>query len=364
MRASFGAAATAMLLLGGCIPNMDYQPRQAPTPPEGSSQSGYPPHGGQARPTPPLPAPRTAPAPWDTSPVAPDAQYVPDSNYVVQPGDTLRGIAGKTGAGSEAIARANGLHSPFTVMVGQRLRIPGGRYHLVRQGQTGIAIARAYGVPWSQIVDANALTEPYILRAGQRIVIPGGASTRNDMTSTRPDARNDHGLQLIIDDIVTGGQPALGATAEPARPSPRPDRVPPPDVPVAAPTRLTSGFVWPVNGRIASRYGPNSAGGRNDGINIAVATGTPVKAAADGVVAYTGTGVAGLGGLVIIKHGDSWTTVYGNNDKLLVERGQSVKRGQTIALSGTSSVADKPELHFEIRKGRTPVDPLSTLPAR
>ncbi|MFX7891074.1 LysM peptidoglycan-binding domain-containing protein, partial [Acinetobacter baumannii] len=86
-------------------------------------------------------------------PVTADAQSVADGDYVVQPGDTLRGISAITGAGSEAIARANGLAAPFTIAVGQHLHIPGGRYHLVRAGETGIAIARAYRVPWSRIVD-------------------------------------------------------------------------------------------------------------------------------------------------------------------------------------------------------------------
>ena len=85
-------------------------------------------------------------------------------------------------------------------------------------------------------------------------------------------------------------------------------------------------------------------------------------AAADGVVAYVGDGIAALGGLVIIKHGGGWTSVYGHASKLLVQRGQSVKRGQTVALSGDTGFADRPELHFELRKGRTPVDPTSQLP--
>src|SRR3546814_19861335 len=103
-------------------------------------------------------------------------------------------------------------------------------------------------------------------------------------------------------------------------------------------------------------------GKRSDGIQIAAPVGTPVAAAADGVVAYAGTGIPSLGGLVILKHGDGWVTVYGNASSLLVKRGQSVKRGQRIALSGQSGSAPAPGVHFEVRKGRDAVDPLGQLP--
>ena len=103
---------------------------------------------------------------------------------------------------------------------------------------------------------------------------------------------------------------------------------------------------------------------RNNGLKIAVPVDTPVKAAADGTVAYVGDGIASLGGLVIVRHGENWTSVYGHASKLLVQRGQAVKKGQTIALSGDTGFADRPELHFELRKGRTPVDPATQLPRR
>ena len=112
------------------------------------------------------------------------------------------------------------------------------------------------------------------------------------------------------------------------------------------------------------RFGPGASGERNDGIKIAAPLDTPVLAAADGVVAYVGSDIPALGGLVILRHGDGWTTVYGHAGQLLVQRGQAVKKGQMIALSGNSGFADRPELHFEIRQGRSPVDPLPRLPAR
>jgi len=312
-----------------------------------------------------LPAPRPS---WEIRPVAPDAKEIRASVYVVQPGDTLRGVADRTGAGSEAIARANGLSAPFVIRAGQRLTIPAGRYHLVRSGESGIAIARAYGVPWSRIVEANALAEPYVLRAGQRILIPGttatGTGTGTGTPVTSSAAERAAAFTLDVDDILTGGEPALATNQAPAKPSATPTRVLPPTAVVAAPSRLRSGFAWPVEGKVIKRFGAGSSGERNDGIKIAVPIGTPIKATADGVVAYVGDGIAALGGLVIVKHGDGWTSVYGHASKLMVQRGQSVKRGQTLALSGQTGFADRPELHFELRRGRTPVDPMSQLPGR
>ncbi len=358
------AAALPLLALAACIPSVDRPPREADAPPQRPYRD--PPRMVQEVPredyerpndrgdVAALPAPRPA---WEARPVSADARSIGQSTYVVRPGDTLRGVADRSGASLDAIARANDLEIPYTIRTGQRLTIPAGRYHQVRRGETGIAIARAYGVEWSRIVAANALVEPYVLRADQRIVIPGDPGT-NPNRADRAAA-----FRLDIDDILTGGEPALASNQAPAKPTATPKRVLPSNAVVTAPVRLASGgFLWPVDGRVVKRFGSGASGERNDGIKIAVPLATPVHAAADGVVAYVGDGIAALGGLVIVKHGGGWTSIYGHASKLLVQRGQAVKRGQTIALSGDTGFADRPEVHFELRKGRTPVDPTSQLP--
>ena len=302
-----------------------------------------------------LPAP--APA-WEARPVQADATEVATQDYEVAAGDTLSRIADRTGAADEAIARANDLTEPYTIRVGQRLTIPGGRYHLVRAGRTGIAIARAYGVPWSQVIAANQLAEPYTLRTGQRVLIPGEA------TRTVSAAQRAAAFQLDVDSILTGGEPAVAVNQAPAKPVATTRRVLAATTPVAAPIGTPGQFAWPAVGQLVRRFGPGGSGERNDGIKIAVPLQTPIKATADGTVAYVGDGIAALGGLVIIRHGNGWTSVYGHASKLLVQRGQAVKKGQTIALSGDTGFADRPELHFELRRGRTPVDPTTQLPRR
>lgn len=348
MRTKISTVLPLALGLAACIPSVD---RPAPPPPPASDRPA-PPHGDDE--VSQLPAPRPA---WEARPADADARTIAEQDYTVRSGDSLRVIAQRFGAGSEAIARANGLTPPFTIYAGQRLRIPGGRYHLVRTGQTGIAIARAYGVQWSRIVDANDLAEPYILRTGQRILIPGDARPASY-------AERAAAFRLDIDDILTGGEPAIADNQAPAKPVATPRRVLPATAAVTAPVAGPGRFMWPVEGNIVRRFGAGASGERNDGIKIAVPMSTPIKAAADGTVAYVGDGIAALGGLIIIRHGENWTSVYGHASKLLVQRGQAVKKGQTIALSGDTGFADRPEVHFELRKGRGPVDPTTQLPRR
>jgi murein DD-endopeptidase MepM/ murein hydrolase activator NlpD len=120
-------------------------------------------------------------------------------------------------------------------------------------------------------------------------------------------------------------------------------------------------FRWPVRGRVVAAYGAKTNGKANDGINVAVPEGTPVKAAEDGVVAYAGNELKGYGNLVLVRHSNGYVTAYAHASQLLVKRGETIKRGQTIAKSGQTGEASSPQLHFEIRKGSTPVDPLKFL---
>lgn len=366
MRVRLVLTAAGTVALAGCIPSVDgpaYD--RAPPAPAGAPApipAAPPQDGGYARQTldDGVVAPAAPPPAWKARPVSPDAQTVAAHTYEVRPGDTLRAIADRTGAGSEAIARANGLTAPFVIRSGQRLTIPGGRYHLVRAGETGIAIARAYGVDWGRIVTDNQLAEPYVLRVGQRVLIPGGSPAERPVTA----AERAAAFRLDVEDLVTGSEPAIASNQRPVRPTRTPARPVPSVAQVAAPTTAPGRFVWPVRGAIVSRFGPGQSGERNNGIKIATPIGTPVVAAADGVVAYAGSDVAAFGGLVILKHGSSLTTVYGHASQLLVTRGQAVKKGQRIALSGNTGFADRPELHFEVRQGRTPVNPSGYLPGQ
>jgi murein DD-endopeptidase MepM/ murein hydrolase activator NlpD len=123
-------------------------------------------------------------------------------------------------------------------------------------------------------------------------------------------------------------------------------------------------FRWPVKGRIIAGFGAKSNGAQNDGINLAVPEGTPIKAADDGVVAYAGSELKGYGNLVLIRHSNGYVSAYANASELLVKRGDTIKRGQVIAHAGQTGNVTSPQLHFEIRKGSTPVDPTKYLGAQ
>ena len=117
-------------------------------------------------------------------------------------------------------------------------------------------------------------------------------------------------------------------------------------------------FRWPAKGRVIAGFGPKTNGQPNDGINIALPEGTPVKAAEDGVVAYAGNELKGYGNLVLVRHSNGYVTAYAHAKELLVKRGDPIKRGQMIARSGQTGNVDAPQLHFEIRKGPAPIDPM------
>lgn len=300
-----------------------------------------------------------APAPWQAQTVNPNASNVDGGTYVVQPGDTLRGIANITGAGSHLIADANDLVDPYIIRVGQELIIPSGRYHEVNTGETGIAIARAYGAPWKEVVRLNKLEEPFILRVGQKIRLPAGLP---DNPSSLTVEQRAAAFQLDIDDIVTGGQPASTEVATTEVSDWR--KTIEPNQPVVAPSGFAGQFAWPVDGKLLSSFGSKGGGKVNDGLNIGVPSGTPIRASADGVVAYSGDEIGVFGGLVLISHGSGWVTAYGHADKLNVTRGQNVKAGDVIGLAGESGYVSEPQLHFEIRKNRKPVNPTNYLPSR
>lgn len=296
---------------------------------------------------------------WEVKTVSPTAVEVAKTTYVVQPGDTLSGVVRKTGEGADVIAHDNDLTAPFRLRPGQKLKIAGGRYHTVLKGQSGIAIARAYQVEWSKIIELNHLQEPFSLREGQRLLLPPAQDVAKMSLEQRAAA-----FKIDLTDLATGSEPALAPAAKAAPPTPSPKRQLAPTTPIAEPTAAFSGrFDWPVEGRVLRAYGPMDNGGRNDGITIAAPRGTPIEAAADGVVMWVGEHPA-FGNVVLIKHGSGWITIYGNAEKLLVKRGQAVKIGQTIARVGTTgnSAGEQPQTFFEVLQGKKPVNPMGLLP--
>lgn len=251
-------------------------------------------------------------------------------------------------------------------------RVQGGRMHRIKWGETGIAIARAYGVSWSRITVANRIGRESILRVGQALFIPIPTATARPAKPSAPSGppatpRRDMtpeelaaAFELDIDDLITGSAPAgeRAASRRPARPATPAQATRPPAS--AAVPRMS----WPTDGRvILSRFGAKPNGRFNDGINIKALRGQAVRAAADGEVIYVGDAIAGFGLIMLVRHAGGIVTAYGHLEEVLVDRGNKVTRGQTIARAGASGSVTEPQLLFQIRQGRKAIDPLPYLQA-
>jgi murein DD-endopeptidase MepM/ murein hydrolase activator NlpD len=224
--------------------------------------------------------------------------------------------------------------------------------HEVAPGETLSKISRLYGKPLGDIAKANNIQPSAKLNVGDRLVIPG----------VRASAIKSKARPLISQ--------APAASSEPASEPPQSASVfaPVAEAPSAKDavksaegTGSLPKFRWPANGRVIAGFGPSANGQQNDGINIAVPENTPVKAAEDGVVAYAGSELKGYGNLVLVRHPNGYVTAYAHAKELLVKRGDQVKRGQVIARSGQTGNVNAPQLHFEIRKGAAPLDPVKFL---
>lgn len=280
---------------------------------------------------------------WSPVIVGRNARQVAASSYVIWPGDSLFAIAAKTGASATLIANTNNLTTPYMLRAGQRLQIPGGIYHRVSAGETGIAIARAYRTVWADIVALNALQPPFTLQVGQNLMLPPTVMAGATMPELTPETRAA-AFNLNIDDIVTGGTAAGSPAIVPATTG-----------------NFTALFAWPINGTVISKFGAQGGGRVNDGVNIAGHNGDSVRAAAPGIVVYSGNEIGVFGGLVLIDHGAGWITAYGHLGRLDVTKGDRVAVGQPIGSVGETGYVSQPQLHFQIRKNRQAVNPLSYL---
>ena len=232
---------------------------------------------------------------------------------------------------------------------------PSSAVHVVAAGETLRSIAHMYGKPVLVLAKANNIAPDSRVKIGERIVVPDAKA------AAQPPAA----LPKRAEAPAAAAPQNLASVAE----SPHSARLASPAAPVeedsavktAEPAGKVGEFRWPVRGRVIAGFGPKPNGLQNDGINLAVPEGTPVKAAEDGVVAYAGNELKGYGNLVLLRHSNGFVTAYAHASEILVKKGDVIKRGQTIAKSGQTGSVTAPQLHFEIRKGSTPVDPAQYL---
>ncbi|MCW5689576.1 MAG: peptidoglycan DD-metalloendopeptidase family protein [Pseudolabrys sp.] len=267
--------------------------------------------------------------------------------HVVAAGESLIGLSRRYGTTLTKLAHYNNI-SPYTrLSVGDRIKVPGGRQvaaqtHRAPQAQPQYQQPQrvATAAPAPQLARPQ-VTQPVSQQATwPHNTAPSVAPARTIPIERAPSAEPTQSVRMASQEAPQA-EPAPVKAAEPAGAMPS--------------------FRWPVHGRIIAAFGSKPNGTQNDGINIAVPEGTQIKAADDGVVAYAGNELKGYGNLVLIRHSNGYVSAYANASQLLVKRGDNIRRGQVIAHSGQTGNVTSPQLHFEIRKGSTPVDPTKYL---
>jgi murein DD-endopeptidase MepM/ murein hydrolase activator NlpD len=300
------------------------------------------------------------------------------TTIIVGTSDTLDTLAHRYNVSPAAILQANGYKGPRALSPGQQLIIPRQTaavvaapalaapaskaiaavsapptVHVVNRGDTLLSIARRNHVTAAELAKANSLEPSAKLKLGMKLTVPGAKTAALAPAAPAVAAAAQPAA------AVTGGPPQSARLAQ-ATTTPEDTKIESP-VKAAEATGALPTFRWPVRGKVITSYGAKTNGKANDGINLAVPEGTPVKAAEDGVVAYSGNELKGYGNLVLVRHSNGYVTAYAHASELLVKRGDTIKRGQIIAKSGQSGEVGSPQLHFEIRKGSSPVDPLQFL---
>ena len=362
-------------------------------------------------PTASLSAPAQSPAPVTSTSSQGEGWTRTGGTYItMRQGETVYNLAKRYGVPANAIMEANGIKDATSVQAGQRVLIPvyvysrtapastpdadpnvrsasssvggrsdvpvssaptpaarpvtnarplatspvsGGRY-IVQSGDTLYGISRKTGASVDAIKRTNSLTSDS-LRIGQALLVPGLTSNGSQNLAAN----------VPLDSTATGATPAT-------TPQPKPNQVvpyTPPSVSTIDESSIASApastglksLRWPAQGRIVSAFGSDIGGKANDGIDISLPVGTPVKAAENGTVIYAGDGLKELGKTILVRHGDGLVTVYGHVNELKVSRGDQVNRGQVIAASGMTGAARQPQLHFEVRKDTKPVNPTQYL---
>lgn len=245
----------------------------------------------------------------------------------VESGDTLYSLSRKYSIPVNDLAVMNNLRAPFTLSVGQKLRVP--NLTDVRVVDENMVV----GVDVKKAQKASVKKETQVVQSGK--VVSEKTETKKSQPVNK-EQKKTSGTEKKISSDPSKKLPKITA-------------------------RSSSKFSWPVRGKVLSAYGAKSNGLFNDGINISATRGASVGAAENGVVAYAGNEVKGMGNLVIIQHDGGWMTVYAHMDSMVVRRGVRVKVGQKIGTVGETGKVDTPQLHFEIRKGTQAYNPTSYL---
>ena len=247
--------------------------------------------------------------------------------------------------------------------------LPAPPVHTVSSGETLGSIAHKYHVKTNEIMVANGLGGDTSLKIGMKLTIPVKMTPAKGRAVAGAPGAAPAAPAGVASAVASAklsamhGAPPVGKTASTEQATGA--RVAAEAAPEETGTAnsLAPAFRWPLRGRVVNNFGAKVSGSANDGIDLAVPEGTPVRAAEDGVVAYAGNELKGYGNLVLVRHANGFVTAYANASEVMVKRNDQVHKGQVIAKSGQTGAATAPQLHFEVRKNSSPVDPIQYLPA-
>tara|TARA_Y100000991_G_scaffold158415_1_gene120873 strand:- start:358 stop:1209 length:852 start_codon:yes stop_codon:yes gene_type:complete len=237
--------------------------------------------------------------------------------YTVKSGDNLFLIAKKNFVSVKDLINLNNIESPFKIYPKQKLILPELNTHKVLKGETIYSISRKYDVDRYQLSKINKLTSENKIFVGNRLFIP---STKKILKKEK---------------ITVNKKKIIKKNNQ----------------------NNSIFFQWPVNGNVILNYGMIKPGLHNDGINIKAKKGENVLASSGGKIIYAGNEIPGYGNLVLIKHSDNWITAYAHLEKIFLDKGTTVNKGENIGTVGSSGNVKIPQLHFEIRKGKKALNP-------
>jgi murein DD-endopeptidase MepM/ murein hydrolase activator NlpD len=284
----------------------------------------------------------------------------PQATGALQPGQAapVGQVDGQALLPQNASPAASLAPKPARMAAMSRAGSPG--VHVVAQGETLTKISRLYSKPISEIARVNKILATAKLNVGDRLMIPGAHISAGEPNATPAVAQVAPGNQGKPVPVAASKKPETGLIYTPVSP---PEAAPDRDhsKPSDEGTGTLSKIRWPATGRVIASFGSTINGQPNAGINIALPENTPVKAAEDGIVSYAGNELTAYGNLVQVRHPNGYFTIYAHAKELLVKRGDPVTRGQPIARSGQTGNVNTPQLHFQVRKGAAPLDPMKFL---
>lgn len=334
------------------------------------------------------------------------AQVQSKTYHVVERGEGLYGIAKKYGSSVDGIMAANSISDSSALMVGQSLEIPSattttserysltGKYgsgsttknivktaeikpaviaqkpatggwtskHIVQKGENAYRIALKYGTNLNTLLSKNSLSKGSGLNVGQALTVPSKGLDQMTTALAVSPGHADYGkTPNARGNVAVALKKVSKETRKPVKTAKTNSIKRSPMMASGIPTR---GMMWPASGSLIKRFGTQKDGVKHTGINIKLPQGTPIYAAEAGTIIYADDGLKSYGNLVLIQHKGGVVTAYGHNDVNKVRKSQKVKKGQIVALAGTSGGVDTAQLHFEVRKNATPVNPLGILPKK